>query len=309
MSGAVTSPPDSKIGRIRAQAAEHLDRLEQDGVLGLALPVDGAGERIGASEADGSDGEPSMETRWHGSAGPDAAAEPDEGALPRVPQEQVPGAPSEPRQAPIIDMGDHGQVDLFGEAPGAAWSADETLGDVEAEALECVACRLHQGRNKVVFGVGNPNARLLFIGEGPGRDEDIQGEPFVGRAGKLLTRIIEAMGYRREDVYIANVVKCRPPENRNPHADEAEACMHFLMRQIAVIRPEIIVLLGRVAVQAVLGSTAPMSRLRGSFQNWRGVRVMCTYHPAYLLRNPNAKKDVWQDMQVVMEALAAESRG
>ena len=147
----------------------------------------------------------------------------------------------------------------------------------------------------------------MFIGEGPGRDEDLQGEPFVGRAGQLLTRIIEAMDLRREAVYIANAVKCRPPQNRNPQADELDACNHFLMRQIALIRPQVIVLLGRIAVQTVLGSTAPLSRLRGNFQEWRGIRVMCTYHPAYLLRNPNAKKDVWEDMQLVRDVLAADS--
>jgi len=182
------------------------------------------------------------------------------------------------------------------------------LEQIEAEALECVACRLHEGRNKVVFGVGNPEARLLFIGEGPGRDEDLRGEPFVGRAGKLLTKIIVAMGYEREDVYIANVVKCRPPQNRNPQADEMDACEHFLLRQVAVIQPQIIVLLGKVAVQAILGSSAPMSRLRGKFQTWRGIPVMCTYHPAYLLRSPDAKRAVWEDMQMVRDALAESSR-
>jgi uracil-DNA glycosylase family 4 len=192
---------------------------------------------------------------------------------------------------------------------GGGATADETLEQIQAEALECVACRLHESRNKVVFGTGNPRARLLFIGEGPGRDEDLQGEPFVGRAGKLLTKIIMAMGYERQDVYIANVVKCRPPQNRNPQADEADACEHFLLRQVAVIQPQIIVLLGKVAVQAILGSSAPMSRLRGKFQTWRGIPVMCTYHPAYLLRNANAKKDVWEDMQIVRDALAeAEGR-
>jgi DNA polymerase len=199
---------------------------------------------------------------------------------------------------------DDGQAGLFGNGGDGGPRTDETLEQIEAEALECVACKLHEGRNKVVFGTGNPTARLMFIGEGPGRDEDRQGEPFVGRAGRLLTKIIEAMGYERGDVYIANVVKCRPPQNRNPQADEMSACEHFLFRQIAVIRPQIIVLLGRVAVQAILQSSAPMSRLRGRFQRWRGIPVMCTYHPAYLLRNPNAKKDVWEDMQIVRDALA-----
>ena len=184
---------------------------------------------------------------------------------------------------------------------------EETLEPVEAEALSCVACRLHETRTKVVFAVGNPNARLMFIGEGPGRDEDLQGEPFVGRAGQLLTKIIEAMGYQREDVYIANAVKCRPPQNRDPQADEVAACRHFLMRQVALVEPEIIVLLGRSAVGAVLGLSAPLSRLRGTFRDWNGAQVMCTYHPAYLLRTPSAKGLVWEDMQLVRDRLAATS--
>ena len=183
--------------------------------------------------------------------------------------------------------------------------AAETLEPVEAEALSCVACRLHETRTKVVFGVGNPDARLMFIGEGPGRDEDLQGEPFVGRAGQLLTKIIQAMGYQREDVYIANILKCRPPQNRDPQADEVAACRHFLMRQVALVEPEIIVLLGRSAVGAVLGLSAPLSRLRGTFRDWNGAQVMCTYHPAYLLRTPSAKGLVWEDMQLVRDRLAA----
>lgn len=279
-----TMSGDPNRRRIRSQAAAHLERLQKDGVWGIELR---AGEKVERRDAAGSEAaaQDTIEER------PTAAARPRPARPPRT-----------------IDMSDQGQPDLFGEGPRESWSTDETLEEIEAEAMQCVTCRLHEGRTKVVFGVGSPSARLLFIGEGPGRDEDLQGEPFVGRAGKLLTRIIEAMGYRREDVYIANVVKCRPPENRNPLADEAEACRHFLIRQIAVIQPEIIVLLGRVAVQAVLGSTAPMSRLRGTFQEWRGIRVMCTYHPAYLLRNPNAKKDVWEDMQMVMAALGGENR-
>jgi DNA polymerase len=196
------------------------------------------------------------------------------------------------------------QDDVTAEATSSP-GARETLQDVEAEALACVACRLHETRTKVVFGVGDPDARLMFIGEGPGRDEDLQGEPFVGRAGQLLTRIIEAMGYEREQVYIANAVKCRPPQNRDPQADEIGACRHFLMRQVALIGPEIIVLLGRSAVNAVLDLQAPLSRLRGSFRDWNGVEVMCTYHPAYLLRNPSAKAMVWEDMKLVRDRLAA----
>lgn len=211
----------------------------------------------------------------------------------------------------------HDGADVVAPAPGPAPSAGapvhgdtgpggETLAGIGAEAARCTACRLSEQRNKVVFGVGDPHARLMMIGEGPGRDEDLRGEPFVGRAGQLLDRIITAMGLRRQDVYIANAVKCRPPKNRNPLPDELGACRHFLLRQVEVVRPELIVLLGRVAAQAVLETDAPLGRLRGRFEEWRGVPVMCTYHPAYLLRNPADKRKVWDDMQQVMERLGLE---
>ncbi|HJO03941.1 MAG TPA: uracil-DNA glycosylase [Acidobacteriota bacterium] len=181
----------------------------------------------------------------------------------------------------------------------------ESLEEIAAETVGCVLCKLSEGRTNVVFGVGPARARLMFIGEGPGRDEDLQGEPFVGRAGQMLNRIIKAMGLRREDVYIANAVKCRPPRNRNPESDELEACGVFLQRQVEAIRPEIIVLLGRVAAQSVLQTGEPLGRLRGSVHEWLGIPVVCTYHPAYLLRNPADKGKTWQDVQVVMERLAA----
>ena len=180
----------------------------------------------------------------------------------------------------------------------------EPLGKIAVEASSCTACQLSEQRRNVVFGVGNPRARLMFIGEGPGRDEDLQGEPFVGRAGQVLDRIIVAMGLEREHVYIANAVKCRPPRNRNPQPDELAACRHFLLRQVAAIDPEVIVLLGRVAMQAVLEVEAPLGRMRGRFHDWNGVPVMCTYHPAYLLRNPADKRKVWEDIQQVMGLLA-----
>jgi len=201
------------------------------------------------------------------------------------------------------------QDDLFGteSLAGSRGRPGETLEEVEAEARQCVECRLHETRNSVVFGVGDPDARLMFIGEGPGRDEDLQGEPFVGRAGQLLNKIIQAIDRRREDVYICNTVKCRPPQNRNPRDDELETCHHFLLRQVALVQPEVIVLLGRVAVEAVLGTNAPLSRLRGEFRQWHGVPVMCTYHPAYLLRNPKAKGMVWEDMKLVRDLLASHA--
>lgn len=186
---------------------------------------------------------------------------------------------------------------------GMPWPEPEALADIEPEALGCTACRLCETRTQVVFGVGSPDARLMFIGEAPGADEDRQGEPFVGAAGQLLDRIIVAMGLAREQVYIANTVKCRPPHNRDPEPDELAACRHFLERQVAAIAPDVIVLLGRIAAQAVLETDASLGKLRGRFHDWRGVPVMCTYHPAYLLRKPDQKRKAWADIQQVMARL------
>jgi DNA polymerase len=185
----------------------------------------------------------------------------------------------------------------------------EDLGD-------CTRCKLHQqGRKQIVFGVGNPRAELMFVGEGPGADEDAQGEPFVGRAGQLLNNMIKAMGLRREDVYIANVVKCRPPGNRTPERDECETCSPFLMRQIAAIKPKVIVALGAVSAKNLLAINAPMSELRGRFYDfmptgarssdpeWQGAKLAVTYHPAFLLRDPRQKGEAWKDLQMVMKYL------
>jgi len=172
----------------------------------------------------------------------------------------------------------------------------ETIGD-------CKRCKLCEHRNKIVFGAGSAKADLVFVGEGPGHDEDVQGLPFVGRAGKLLTQMIEAMGLHRDDVYIANVVKCRPPQNRAPEPDEIETCSPFLYRQLAVIRPKAVVCLGAIAFQSLTGTKQPISRLRGQWLEFRGIPLMATYHPAYLLRNPNAKGDVWEDLKKVMAHL------
>jgi uracil-DNA glycosylase len=185
----------------------------------------------------------------------------------------------------------------------------EDLGD-------CTRCKLHQqGRKQIVFGVGNPHAELMFVGEGPGADEDAQGEPFVGRAGQLLNNMIKAMGLRREEVYIANVVKCRPPGNRTPERDECDTCSPFLMRQIAVIKPKVIVALGAVSAKNLLAINAPMSELRGRFYDfmpagarssdpsWQGAKLAVTYHPAFLLRDPRQKGEAWKDLQMVMKYL------
>jgi uracil-DNA glycosylase family 4 len=185
---------------------------------------------------------------------------------------------------------------------------DESAGDdqwavLRAETHDCTRCKLSGSRTNVVFGVGNPNADVMFIGEAPGRDEDVKGEPFVGRAGQLLTDIIKAMKLTRDDVYIANVIKCRPPENRNPEPDELDACRPFIRRQVELIKPKVIVTLGRFGLQSLTEKSYSISAVRGQWLDYNGFRVMPTYHPAYLLRNPDAKKDVWNDMKQVMREL------
>jgi DNA polymerase len=185
--------------------------------------------------------------------------------------------------------------------PAGASVTGDALRAVRAGLGDCTRCKLHGGRTHIVFGVGDPAAQLMFVGEGPGADEDQQGEPFVGRAGQLLTKMIEAMGFARSEVYIANVVKCRPPGNRDPEPDEIEACEPFLKSQIAAIRPRVIVALGRFAVQTLLHDTTPISRLRGRWREYEGVKLMPTFHPAYLLRSPAEKKPAWEDLQLVMK--------
>ena len=183
-------------------------------------------------------------------------------------------------------------------------SAVQTLSEIREELGDCTRCRLCETRKSIVFGEGNPKARLVFVGEGPGRDEDIQGRPFVGRAGQLLTRIIQAMKLERKDVYICNVVKCRPPENRNPEPDEVASCEPFLTKQIESINPEVIVSLGSVATGLMLKlKNFKMGQLRGTFHQYGNSKLMITYHPAALLRNPSFKKPVWEDMKLVMREL------
>ncbi len=179
----------------------------------------------------------------------------------------------------------------------------QPLDDLRALAHDCTQCRLAGTRTNVVFGVGNPNADLMFVGEAPGRDEDLKGEPFVGRAGQLLTDIIKAMKLTRDDVYIANVIKCRPPENRNPEADELDACRPFIRRQVELIQPKVIVTLGRFGLQSLTEKSYGITAVRGQWLDYNGVKLMPTYHPAYLLRNPAAKKEVWADMKKVMAEL------
>lgn len=222
--------------------------------------------------------------------------------------------PEQPKRAPAtsaaVNPGNSlGEVVAHG--PSLFQSVDRVAGDtlesVCGDLGDCKRCKLHKHRNKIVFGAGNPKAELMFIGEGPGHDEDLKGLPFVGRAGQLLTQMIEAMGLSRSDVYIANVVKCRPPENRAPEKDEVAACMPFLLRQIDAIQPKVIVCLGNVAAQALLNTNKAISRFRGDWMEFRGSRLMATYHPAYLLRNPRAKPEVWADLKKVMAHLGLKA--
>ena len=186
-----------------------------------------------------------------------------------------------------------------------ARSSQEALAAIRADIGEdCSRCKLHKlGRRQIVFGVGNPDADLMFVGEAPGGDEDVQGIPFVGRAGQLLTKIIEAIGLQRADVYIANVIKCRPPGNRNPEPDEVETCEPFLFQQIDVVRPKVVVALGTFAAKTLLRTQDPISRLRGRVYEFRGAKLIPTFHPAFLLRSPERKRDVWDDMKKVRALL------
>jgi len=200
-----------------------------------------------------------------------------------------------------LPAGEGGARSAPGEGSPATCS---TLDELAKLAAPCTRCKLAPTRTQVVFGVGNPNAELMFVGEAPGRDEDIQGVPFVGRAGQKLTQIIEAIGLKREDVYIANVIKCRPPQNRNPEPDEIETCEPFLFQQIDLIKPKVIVTLGKFAAQCLLRSEEPISKLRGRLFDYRGAKLIPTFHPAYLLRNPSSKREVWEDMKLVKKLLS-----
>ena len=208
----------------------------------------------------------------------------------------VPAAISVKRPPPPhLPRADAGEERRKVGAPGLV-AVREELGD-------CQRCRLKDGRKQIVFGVGNPEAELVFVGEAPGADEDRLGEPFVGAAGQLLDKMIEAMGFRRQDVYICNVIKCRPPENRNPEPDEVASCEPFLKKQLAVLRPRLIVTLGKFAAHCLLRIDTPITRLRGNWKSYEGIQLMPTYHPAFLLRDPSRKRECWNDLQQVVAAL------
>lgn len=275
------APPERRRGLLLDSIRDYLGQLAEEGLEGLPAP---ASTPLSTPAAARSAPAPV--------ASIDSASAVDDDAAPRT----MVAAPARPAAAP---------VELFSRYPGLEKTA--TLEDLSAFIGDCKRCKLAPLRTHLVFGVGNPQADLMFVGEAPGADEDARGEPFVGRAGQLLTDIIErGMGLRRADVYICNVIKCRPPDNRNPEPDEVAACEPFLMRQIDLVRPRAIVALGTFAVQALLKVKTPISRLRGNWQELRGVKLMPTFHPAYLLRSPGEKRRVWQDIQEVMKLLGLE---
>jgi uracil-DNA glycosylase family 4 len=242
----------------------------------------------------------SRDAAWRRKSVPDMPRIPEVSAMPDVPEakEATAVVPRAAAAAPALITVTHA-----GDA-----SAAGLLAALRVEiGPQCTRCKLHTlGRKQVVFGVGDPHAQLMFVGEGPGADEDIQGEPFVGKAGQLLTKIIEAIELRRDQVYIANVIKCRPPGNRNPEPDEVEQCEPFLFRQIDAIKPKVIVALGKFAAQSLLRTSEPITRLRGRQYNYRGSVLIPTFHPAYLLRNPSSKRDVWEDMKKVRGILQGD---
>jgi uracil-DNA glycosylase len=267
--------------QIAASLRHYIESLREGGVLGLPQTPQRSQEKA-EEPRNGERGKPRM-----------VIAEP----APRF------SSPSSPQPQPTLASRDSVRQagDLF-LSPKV--QTVQTLVELRAEIGDCRRCKLCHGRTQIVFGVGDPHAELVFVGEGPGRDEDLKGEPFVGRAGQLLTEIItKGMKMRRDDVYICNVVKCRPPENRNPEPDEIAACEPFLIKQLELINPRIIVALGAFAAQTLLKTKTPISRLRGNWHTYQGIKLMPTLHPAYLLRNPADKKLVWQDIQAVLREM------
>jgi uracil-DNA glycosylase len=271
---------------IRRALAAHLDYYRELGIAGISRDPAWTARRVQAAPI----GAGVAAVEDHPVAEPASVVEP--AFEPIVTPIVTPSA------APIADV----PVDM-----PRARDTRIVLTEIRTDLGDCTRCKLHKlGRQQIVFGVGNPNADLMFVGEAPGRDEDIQGEPFVGRAGQLLTKIIEAINLTREDVYIANVIKCRPPENRNPEPDEVASCEPFLFRQVDAIKPKVIVALGTFAAHALLKTDMSISRLRGRTYQYRGAQLICTFHPAYLLRSPERKRDTWEDMKKVRALLRGE---
>jgi DNA polymerase len=286
-------PPDRST--LIASLRDYVEQLREEGIEGLPAP---SASSMRTAAVGG------LNDSFAQSAPPEGAATPGLGSESRL------GPAPTATLRPIAAQGTAPPVELFYRYPGLERTDD--LARLREFIGECTRCKLHPRRTNLVFGVGNPKAELMFVGEAPGADEDARGEPFVGRAGQLLTDIIErGMGMTRAEVYICNVIKCRPPENRNPEPDEVAACEPFLFRQIDLVRPRAIIGLGTFAVQALLKLKTPISKLRGNWHEVRGVKLMPTFHPAYLLRNPADKRLVWADIQEVMKLLgrAVPQRG
>lgn len=297
--------PGDELRELIRQAREHLRYYCEMGITHLNEPPNVAPVSDSAQS-----GQPSSNRRADSPAPSvriNKVLTPEPKAAPPV-KSQLQAAP----MTKSIDKETNIAPSLFGElaVPAAEEQfANETLEEIRAEMGDCRRCKLWKTRTKLVFGEGNPKAELMFVGEAPGADEDRTGRPFVGRAGQLLTKMIEAIGMKREEVYIANVIKSRPPGNRDPEKDELEACSPFLFRQIAAIRPKLIVTLGNPATQALLGTRTGISRMRGEFQDYpriAGIKVLPTFHPAYLLRSPDKKREAWEDLKKVRAFLRGE---
>ena len=289
---------------VRDDILEHLRFLGEIGVSGSSRDPSWRRRSETAAEAAAHAPEASSEAGQFASV-PHPAESSDETGLDAPWHDDQPGDQSGDQpadQVPDVEREAVSPTDV-GESAGAAPGPDR-LGDVRRDLGDCTRCKLHGlGRRQIVFGVGNPKADLMFVGEAPGQDEDRQGIPFVGRSGQLLTKIIESIDLTRDEVYIANVIKCRPPQNRNPEPDEVEECEPFLFGQVDAIQPKVVVALGKFAAQALLRSSDPISRLRGRVYEYRGAQLIPTFHPAYLLRNPSSKRDVWEDMKKVRALL------
>ncbi|MDC0708090.1 uracil-DNA glycosylase [Stigmatella sp. ncwal1] len=312
----VNEPPESaeELGEVVEDLRRHLLWQEETG--GRALLVDAA--KLAAERS------ASLRSMLppRGAAAKPPPAEPvpsppppPRAESPRAPAPESPPVPAAPPvRAPVAATGNGMLLDVPQQAPrfpgplpGVVDGERPTLDQVRRELGDCRRCKLCTGRKNIVFGVGNPRADLVFVGEGPGENEDLQGVPFVGAAGELLTKMIQAMGFNRDEIYICNVVKCRPPGNRNPEADEIAACEPFLRSQLLAIQPKVIVALGKFAAQTLLRDTTPITRLRGQWREYQGVKLMPTFHPAYLLRSPAEKRKAWEDLQQVMKIFGKQA--
>ncbi len=284
----MTDPPATDLRRLVLQRLEGLQRA---GVECLPRAAADSWKAIGTESAQMPATTTGLSSAPSDSA-PSSSAPSNSAPSDLAPPDSAPSAPLTPSLF---------SVQPEARSPMTRQQRQEALDNIRTEVAACRRCEeLACSRTQTVFGVGNPQPKLAFLGEAPGADEDRQGEPFVGRAGQLLNKIIEACTLRREDVYILNILKCRPPGNRNPSAEEAANCRDFLIRQLDVLQPEYICCLGAVAAQNLLDTTCPIGKLRGRFHDFRGIKVMATYHPAYLLRNPNAKRATWDDMKMLM---------